>query len=288
MIISIASGKGGTGKTLIATSLAFTLKERGKVRILDCDVEEPNDHILLKPLLKKSVPVNIRTPSVDQGKCTHCGKCAEVCRYNAIAVFPKYTMVFPQLCHGCGACSYLCPENAISEVDRATGIVEYGRTNGLEFIHGKLNVGEAMPTTVIRKVKENSDINGLAIIDAPPGTSCSVVESIKGSNFCILVTESTPFGFHDLELAACTVREMAIPFGIVMNRYNTDYKKIEEYTLKQNIPVLMKIPFDLAIARNYSRGITLAEGIPSWKKEFIGLYMKIKEFLAERNRGHKR
>jgi len=193
MIISVASGKGGTGKTLIATSLALSLKNRGGVQLLDCDVEEPNDHVFMKPTITHSEAVSIPVPSVDEGKCTYCGICAEVCAYNAIAVMKQKVLVFPELCHGCGACSYLCPEKAISEVTNEIGVIEMGHADGVVFIHGKLAIGEAMAPPIIRQVKEHASHEGTAIIDVPPGTSCPVVEAVKGSDFCLLVTEPTPY-----------------------------------------------------------------------------------------------
>lgn len=288
MIISVASGKGGTGKTLVATSLALSLKDREQVQLLDCDVEEPNDHIFLKPVIMRSETVNILVPQVNEDKCTYCGKCAQVCAYHSIAVFPQHVLIFPNLCHGCGACSYLCPEKAISEVGRRTGVVEWGHSNGVEFAHGKLNVGEAMPTPVIRKVKAQAHCDGIIIIDVSPGTSCPVVESIKDSDFCLLVTEPTPFGLNDLILAVETVKELEVPCGVVINRVGVGDGKVEEYCLKEKIPVLLTIPLDSEIARLYSRGITLAEGMPQWKESFIGLFDKIQEFVDERNSSFKR
>jgi len=198
MIIAIASGKGGTGKTLVATSLALSLKDKERVQLLDCDVEEPNDHVLLKPTITHSELVVIPVPEVDEGKCTYCGKCAEVCAFNAIAVLGEHVLVFPELCHGCGACSYLCPEGAISEKAKEIGVVESGNSDGIAFAHGKLAIGEAMSVPVIRRVKEDARHQDTVIIDVPPGTSCPVVESIKDSDFCLLVTEPTPFGLNDL------------------------------------------------------------------------------------------
>ncbi len=283
MIISVASGKGGTGKTLVATSLAFALKDREQVQLLDCDVEEPNDHILLKPDITGSESVYILVPEVDKEKCTYCGKCAQVCVYHAITVLGEHVLTFPQLCHGCGACSYLCPENAITERGRENGIVEWGHSDSIEFAHGKLNIGEAMPATVIRKVKEQAHNNGVVIVDAPPGTSCPVVESIKSSDFCILVTEPTPFGLNDLMLAVETVRELNIPFGVVLNRVGIEYKDVEKYCVEENIPIMLTIPLDIEIARLYSKGVTLVEGIPLWKSSFIEVFNKIREILDERN-----
>ena len=277
MIISIASGKGGTGKTLVATSLAISLKDNGKVQIIDCDVEEPNDHIFLKPTFTKKERVSIPIPKVDEEKCTHCGKCAEVCAYNAIAAMKKKVLVFPELCHGCGACSYLCPEDAISEIDKEVGVVEIGYSGSIQFAHGKLNVGEVMAPPVIRKVKELINPEGTVIIDVSPGTSCPVVESIRGSDFCLLVTEPTPFGLNDLILAVEVLRKLDIPSGVVLNRVGVGDKKVEEYCLRENIPILLTIPLDTQIASYYSRGIPLVEGIPQWREHFLELFDKVNE-----------
>jgi MinD superfamily P-loop ATPase len=282
MIISVASGKGGTGKTLIATSLALSLKDSHKVMLLDCDVEEPNDHILMKPKITSSESVLIPVPKVDETKCTYCGKCAQVCQYHAIAVLGNHVLAFPQLCHGCGACSYLCPEKAISEEPRQTGVVEWGHSDGAGFVHGILTVGEAMAPPVIRKVKEHGNGNGIVIRDVPPGTSCPVVEAIKGSDFCLLVTEPTPFGLSDLALAVETVRQLNIPCGVVLNRAGVGDAGVEEYCRKENIPILLTIPLDTEIARLYSRGITLAKGMPGWKERFLTLFERIREIASER------
>jgi MinD superfamily P-loop ATPase len=281
MMISIASGKGGTGKTLVATSLAYSLKDRQPVRLLDCDVEEPNDHIFLKPVISRRKAVGIPVPKVDEAKCTHCGLCAETCVYNALAVLPDRVMIFPELCHGCGACSYLCPEKAISEEGREMGVVEQGQADGIDFVQGRLNVGEAMATPVIRQVKEHAKDDGLVIIDVPPGTSCPVVESIKGSHFCLLVTEPTPFGLNDLVLAVETVRELNIPLAVVLNRAGVGDNKVEAYCRKEAIPILLTIPLDTGIARLYSRGITLAEGRPETRGLFIELWDEIRKILDE-------
>ena len=277
MIISIASGKGGTGKTLVATSLALSLKDNGKVQLIDCDVEEPNDHIFLKPTFTKKERVSIPIPKVDEEKCTHCGKCAEVCAYNAIAAMKKKVLVFPELCHGCGACSYLCPEDAISEIDKEVGVVEIGYSGSIQFAHGKLNVGEVMAPPVIRKVKELINPECTVIIDVSPGTSCPVVESIRGSDFCLLVTEPTPFGLNDLILAVEVLRKLDIPSGVVLNRVGVGDKKVEEYCLRENIPILLTIPLDTQIASYYSRGIPLVEGIPQWREHFLELFDKVNE-----------
>jgi MinD superfamily P-loop ATPase len=279
MIISIASGKGGTGKTLVATSLALSLEKR--VQILDCDVEEPDVHLLLRPVIIQSKPVCIPVPAVDESKCNHCGKCAQICAYKAIAVLPKTVLVFPELCHGCGACSYLCPQKAISEQGREVGIVETGWCDEIAFVQGKLTVGEAMPTPVIREVKHLVDLTRTAVIDVSPGTSCPVVEAVRGSDFCLLVTEPTPFGFHDLTLAVDMVKALGIPCGVILNRAGGTYSRVEEYCLQKDIPLLMSIPLDVEIARLYSKGITLVKGMPEWREKFLELFHNIEEIVAE-------
>lgn len=280
MIISVASGKGGTGKTLVATSLALALGKN--VQLLDCDVEEPNAHIFLKPVIDTSEAATIPVPRVNKAKCTYCRKCVEVCAFHAIAVLAEHVLVFPELCHGCGACSYLCPEDAITEVDRQIGVVERGKAGDIDFIHGRLNVGEAMAPPLIRAVKKHIDRNRTVIIDVPPGTSCPVVESIEGSDFCVLVTEPTPFGLNDLTLAVEVVRKLGIPFGIVINRDGFGDNETEKFCKTNDIPILMRIPLDTEIARKYSRGIPLVQAMPRWKPKFKKLFDDIKEQTGAR------
>ena len=273
MIISIASGKGGTGKTTVATSFALSIKS--SVQFLDCDVEEPNAYIFLKPQIKNTNTASIPVPKIDMPKCNFCGKCQEVCAYNVIAVLKDQVLTFPNLCHGCGGCSLLCPQKAITEVERAIGVVEIGDVDNMQFVHGKLNIGEAMSPPLIRRVKEHINPTRTVIIDAPPGTSCSVVEAVKGSNFCMLVTEPTPFGLNDLILAVRTLRKLAIPFGIVINRSDIGDDKLSGYCKKENIPILMQIPFKKEIAIAYSKGIPLVEALPEYKKGFAKLHKMI-------------
>jgi len=280
MIISVASGKGGTGKTLVATSLALSLSDNYKVQLLDCDVEEPNANILLHLAMNQSQAVYIPVPKVDEAKCTYCGKCAEVCAYNAIAVLKEKVLVFPELCHGCGACSYLCPESAITEEGREMGVVERGNSGNLELIQGKLNVGEAMAPPVIREVKTYINPANIVIIDVPPGTSCPVVEAVKGSDFCLLVTEPTPFGLNDLSLAVEVVRKLGISCGVVINRIGIGDEEVERYCHREGIPTLLRIPLDRSIAILYSQGIPLVEGVPRWREEFLRLFQDIKEIIA--------
>jgi len=280
MIVSVASGKGGTGKTLVATSLALSLSDNYKVQLLDCDVEEPNANILLHLAVNQSQPVYIPIPKVDETKCTYCGKCAEVCAYNAVAVLKEKVLVFPELCHGCGACSYLCPESAITEEGREMGVVERGDSGNLELIQGKLNVGEAMAPPVIREVKKYIDPANIVIIDVPPGTSCPVVEVVKGSEFCLLVTEPTPFGLNDLSLAVEVVRKLGISCGVVINRGGIGGEEVERYCHREGIPILLRIPLDRNIAMLYSQGIPLIEGVPRWCEEFLRLFQDIKDIIA--------
>lgn len=260
MVVSFASGKGGTGKTIVATSLALYVSEKGiNLIFLDCDVEEPNSALFLKPLIRKTSKVGIPIPIVDFKKCTYCGKCADVCTYNAIAVVKDNVLVFPELCHGCGGCSLFCPEKAISEKIRDIGVIEEGNTNGIKFIQGRLNPGESMVVPLVREVKEKmvKDSETTTIIDVPPGTSCPVVESIKGSDFVILITEPTPFGLNDLKLAVETVRKLEIDFGIIINRVGIGDEKVEEYCKLENIPVIAKIPYSRDVAVLYSYGIPM-------------------------------
>ncbi len=280
MIISVASGKGGTGKTLVATSLALSLKGKGKVQLLDCDVEEPNAHIFLRSTTNQSQPVFLPIPKVDETKCTYCGKCAEVCAYNAIAVIKQKVLVFPELCHGCGACSYLCPESAITEEGREIGVVETGSLGNIEFIQGRLAIGEPMAPPIIREVKRHIDSTKEVIIDVPPGTSCPVVEAVKDSDFCLLVTEPTPFGLSDLSLAVEVTRKLGIPSGVVINRVGVGDSKVEQYCHEQGIPILLKIPLDRKIATLYSKGISLIEGMPRWRKAFLRLFQDIKKIVS--------
>jgi MinD superfamily P-loop ATPase len=280
MIISVASGKGGTGKTLVATSLALSLSDNYKTQLVDCDVEEPNANILLHLAMKQSQGVCIPIPKVDESKCTYCGKCAEVCAYNAIAVIKEKVLVFPELCHGCGACSYLCPESAITEEGREVGGVSRGDAGNLQLIQGKLNVGEAMAPPIIREVKKHIDPADIVIIDVPPGTSCPVVEAVEGSDFCLLVTEPTPFGLNDLSLAVEVVRKLGISCGVVINRVGIGSEEVEQYCGREGIPVLLRIPLDRNIAMLYSQGISLIQGMPRWREQFVGLFQDIKEILT--------
>lgn len=279
MILSIASGKGGTGKTTVAANLALSLEKSQSVQFLDCDVEEPNAHFFLNPHIYESHPVFLPIPEILAEKCTYCGRCAEVCAYNALAVLKDTVLVFPELCHGCGGCSLLCPEKAIIEKGQRIGIMEFGAANNIQFIHGKLDIGQAMSPPLIREIKKHKNYTRIVIIDAPPGTSCPVVEAVKGSDFSLLVTEPTPFGLNDLKLAVETLRKLKIPFGVVVNRAGIGDSRVEDYCHKENIPILMSIPMDRNIAVAYSEGKSIVETQPAYRKKFLNLYEKVKELI---------
>jgi len=227
----------------------------GRAQLLDCDVEEPNAHLFLHPRLTERTPVTILVPEVDAERCSHCGRCAEACQFHAIAVMAKQVLVFPELCHGCGACALACPEDAIREVPREVGAVESGKAGKIGFVHGRLNVGEPMATPVIRAVKAHLDTKRLTIIDAAPGTACPVVEAVKGSDFCLLVTEPTPFGLSDLRLAVEVMEKLQLPCGVIINRAGEGDNATEEFCRSKELPLLGRIPFDRRIAEAYAHGI---------------------------------
>jgi MinD superfamily P-loop ATPase len=284
LIVSVASGKGGTGKTLIATSLALVLRERGPVTLLDCDVEEPNDHIYMKPEQIRSEPVAIPVPFVDESKCIGCGMCHDVCAFNAIVVLGKTVLVFKELCHGCGACTRFCPVGAISEVPNEIGVVEEGKVEGIRFFDGVLTIGQPMAPPIIREVRKHAGTDGVTIIDASPGTSCPVVEAVRDSDFCILVTEPTPFGLNDLRLAVETVRELGLPHGAIINRAGVGDDRTEAYCLSEGIPILMTIQLEERIAHTYSRGVPLVEALPEYRERFLEMFDRIGEMVNERSR----
>jgi MinD superfamily P-loop ATPase len=286
MIISIASGKGGTGKTTLAVNLALSLP-KGKVQLIDCDVEEPNSHLFLSPSIRQVTSVGISVPRIDEAKCTYCGKCAQVCEYHAIAVILKNVLVFDELCHGCGACSYLCPEKAIFEVEREIGIVQEGNADGISFVNGVLNVGEPMASPLIRKAKEKIERDKIVILDAPPGTACPVIETVKESDFCLLVTEPTPFGLNDLELAVGMLEKLGVTMGVVINKADLGDRNVWDYCRSKEIPVLMEIPMDRRIAESYSKGIPFVIENTSYLSRFQELFKNV-EKAHESNRKTRR
>ena len=265
MKIAIASGKGGTGKTTLATGLAHLLLVHGQpTTYVDCDVEEPNGHIFLGPTIERSEDVAIPVPVIDHELCTNCGKCCEICRFNALACLPEKVLVFPSLCHGCGGCTLVCPEGAIMESPRTVGVVELGSAGDLGFIQGRLAVGEAMATPVIRAVKRAVPEDGMVILDAPPGTSCPVVETIRDVDWVVMVTEPTPFGLNDLKLAVGAVRKLGLTTSIVINRSDVGDSGVEDYCKDEGLDVILRIPHSRAVAEAYARGEMPILAVPGY------------------------
>ena len=277
MIISIASGKGGTGKTTVATTLALSINE--DVQLLDCDVEEPNAHLFIQPVFNKTETIYTPVPEVDKKRCNLCGKCGEICQFKAIVVIGDTVLPFPELCHSCDGCMEVCPEDAITMTGRELGIIRKGYRNGIEFIHGELRVGEAMSPPLIREVRTFARPDKFTIIDAPPGTSCPVIAAMKDTDFVLLVTEPTPFGLYDLKLAAEAVKLLNIPSGLVINRSDIGDDKVQAYAGEVGLPILMEIPFDRRIAEAYSRGEMIIESIPEFREKFLKLFQDIMDLV---------
>jgi MinD superfamily P-loop ATPase len=274
MRIVVASGKGGTGKTTVATSLALVAAEQESVRFMDCDVEAPNAGLFLDPALNIRKEVGILIPQVDETICTYCGKCAEVCQFHAIAVIGKKMLVFPELCHGCGSCTLVCPEKAISEHLDVMGVLESGpAVHEIDFAQGVINVGEPMAVPIIRELKK-WESNGTATIeirDAPPGASCPVVETIRGTDYVLLVTEPTPFGLHDLKQVVEITRELGLPSGVVINRDGIGDNAVQDFCDESGIPILMRIPMERRIAEAIACGKLLVEAVPEYHPAFQSL-----------------
>ncbi|MDG6222253.1 MAG: ATP-binding protein [Candidatus Bathyarchaeota archaeon] len=265
MIITVASGKGGTGKTTVAVNLALSLDN---VQLLDCDVEEPNAHILLNPKITQTKPVHSLVPVISEDKCVYCGKCAKFCEFNALFVAPKTVLVFPELCHSCGGCMLVCSKDAITETKRKIGVIKKGNSNNIDLVYGELNVGEAMAVPLIKAVKAEINPSKNVVIDAPPGTACSLVSSVHKTDYCILVTEPTPFGLHDLKITVQVLKNLGVPMGVIINRAEVGDKKVYDYCKQENIPILMEIPFSKKIAELYSRGVPFVTDMPEWKNKF--------------------
>lgn len=273
VIIAVASGKGGTGKTTVAVNMALSL---GDVTLLDCDVEEPNAYTLLHHEGLSSESVKVPMPLIDMDRCNLCGTCANFCEFNAIFV-GKNVLVYPEMCHSCGGCALVCPEGAIKEGAREVGNLYSTSVNGIRLVYGELNVGEPIAIPVIKAVKNRIDRNGITILDAPPGTACPVIETIQESDFVVLVTEPTPFGLHDLGMTVDVIRELDIPHGVVLNRAGVGNNEVKDFCIAKEIPILLEIPFDRKIAELYSKGVPFVQEIPEWRGQFKHLYEVIKE-----------
>jgi MinD superfamily P-loop ATPase len=269
--IAVASGKGGTGKTTVAVSLALCSHE---AQLIDCDVEEPNAHLLLRPRCVKEEQVEILVPRIREELCNYCGDCARFCQYKALFVVGETAMVFPQLCHSCGGCALVCERGAIVEEPRRIGRVLRGRSGDLELVYGELNVGEALAVPMISAVKQRAR-GGIVILDAPPGTACPLAETVKGVDYCVLVTEPTPFGVHDLEIAAEVVHKIGVPCGVVVNFSGTGNREVYRFCESKGLSILMEIPFDRRIAEIYSRGVPFINELPEWRSSFLELLKKL-------------
>ncbi len=276
MKIAIASGKGGTGKTTVAVNLALAASRNGhSVAYVDCDVEEPNGHIFLKPHIRSAKPIGRPVPRVDMDACKCCGTCGDICQYSAIVCLPNRVLVYPELCHACGGCVLACPAHAITEVLHEAGKLESGRTGAIHFVHGVLNVGEAMSTPLVRQVKAAAPAADLVLFDSPPGTSCPVIESVRGTDFVVLVTEPTPFGLHDLRLAVGMTHALGLRFGVVVNRAGAGDGRVAEYCRAEGIEMLAEIPEDRGIAEACSRGLPAWEACPETRAVFERLAARL-------------
>ncbi len=277
MILSVASGKGGTGKTSTAVNIALSV---GNVQLLDCDVEEPNAHLLVHPQILKKEAVYSSIPKIDRTLCNLCGECTKFCQFNAIFVASEKILVFPELCHSCGGCALVCPKKAITWEKQRIGTLNFGATDELSLVYGELEVSKPLAVPVIKAVKEQMKGTNV-ILDCPPGTSCPFVETVSGSDFCILVTEPTPFGLHDLSIAVEVLRRIKVPYGVIVNRAGIGDKKVYEYCTKEGIRILMEIPYERRIAELYSQGTPFSLEMPGWTEKFQKLYAEIKEIVKK-------
>jgi MinD superfamily P-loop ATPase len=280
MIISVASGKGGTGKTLISTSLALSIIDK-EIQFLDCDVEEPNAFLFLKPVIKEVIPVEMPVPDVNEEICTHCKKCAEFCEFSALLVSPNKVQLFPELCHSCGGCALICPVDAITEIPFRIGSLKIGNASNIDFVYGELEVSKPLSVPIIREVKRKIKKDKLVIIDSPPGASDPVIAAVSGSDFTILVTEPTPFGLHDLKIAVDVIKQLKIPFGVIVNRANLGDRKVYDFCKEKNIPVLLEIPYYRKIAELYSNAIPFITVMDEWKEKFRKFYFDIERIIGK-------
>ncbi len=280
LVIAVTSGKGGSGKTTVATGLALSAKE--PVQFLDCDVEEPDAKIFLLPRIFRLEYACVPVPVIKRNLCTYCRKCAEFCTFNALAVVKEKILLFEKLCRGCSGCWLVCPEGAISEGRRSIGVIKEGEVGQIDFMEGEIELGEEMSHSIISKMKENIKKDRIVIIDSPPGLSPSVVETVDGTDYCVIVAECSPFGFHDMRLTVELAESLGIPHGVVINkdRDNTITEDIEEYCERKKIELLLKIPFELEIAKLYSRGIPFSAEIPGWNNKFMDMLHKIEKSVV--------
>lgn len=280
LTIAVASGKGGTGKTTISTNLVCAAAETGHRAVyMDCDVEEPNGHLFLKPHFNRSYPVGIPVPVVNDEKCTKCGSCGEICQYSAIVKISTTVLTFDNMCHGCGGCSLVCPAGAITEKMRPIGVIEEGAAGKVSFMHGRLNIGEAMSPPLIKAVRQawqNDNTANLVVLDAPPGTSCPVIAAVREVDLVLLVTEPTPFGLNDLGLAIDMLHELGIPGAVVLNRSDPEYNHLaHDFCREKGVPILAEIPDQRGVAEAYSIGKLPYYSVPGYKEVMLKLLTSV-------------
>ncbi len=280
MRIAVASGKGGTGKTLVAVNLASALAPDRSTALVDCDVEAPNDHLFLQPELGDPDVVSKRVPVIDEQRCSGCGACSEACEFGAIGLIGDRVRVFGELCHGCGRCGLVCPGDAIRDVDHPLGVIEWGHAGAISFGHGRLHIGEAMASPIIAELKRATPELDRVILDAPPGTACPVITTLHGTDAVLLVTEPTPFGLHDLRAAVGVVRTLGLPAGVVINRSGIGDDDVERFCDEEGLPVLLRIPFDRRIAETGAEGHVLVDVLPEWRPHFLELAERMEELVT--------
>ena len=280
MKVAVASGKGGTGKTLVAVNLASVVAAVRPTTLVDCDVEAPNAHLFLRPELTEREEVSKKVPSIDERRCTECGACTAACEFKALAFMAGHALVFEELCHGCGRCRLVCPADAITEKEHPLGVIERGTAGDLTFAHGRLHIGEAMASPIIRELKRGLPETESIVLDTPPGTACPVISTLHGVDAVLLVTEPTPFGLHDLRAAVNVARILELPAGVVINRDGIGDEDVERYCEEEGLPILLRIPFDRRIAETGAEARLLIDALPEWKQPFTQLAVDVKGLTA--------
>lgn len=277
MKIAVASGKGGTGKTFLATNLFYVLSEvNEQVTLLDCDVEEPNSSLFIKPNITETIAFKQSVPLIDQDKCIGCRKCSDNCQFNALITIKSKTYVYDDMCHSCGLCMRICPTGAITKKEKQVGVITKGDLGSGIFVEGRTDIGTELSSSLVSEVKKYSNTKGIVIIDAPPGTSCNVVETVKDCDYVILVTEPTPFGLNDLKLAVELMNKLKLPFGVAVNRMISGTGIVGDYCEENGFDIIFKMELDRSVAESYSEGHLVVRDIPVYRQKFISLVSEIK------------